>query len=83
MGENIEIKRILDILKNRKILIILILILFCTLGYVYSYYYVVPKYEATSTLLLIPNNDQENKTITNTDLTLNSGLISTYSSKTV
>jgi len=77
--ENIEINRIIDILKSKKILITLILVLFIVLGYFYSYHYVVPEYKSTSTLLLIPNNSNESKTITSSDLTLNSGLISTYS----
>lgn len=77
--ENIEINRIIDILKSKKILIAFILSLFIVLGYFYSYYYIKPEYKSTTTLLLIPNNSEESKTITNSDLTLNSGLISTYS----
>lgn len=77
-NENIEFNRILDILKNRIIFIVLILIVFTVLGYWYSYYCVTPEYKSTSTLLLIPNNDNS-KSITNSDLTLNSSLISTYS----
>lgn len=74
-NENIEFKRMLDILNNKKRIIALILILFIALGYLYSYYYVVPEYKSTSTLLLILNDDE---TVTSSDLTLNSGLISTY-----
>lgn len=77
--ENIEINRIIDILKSKKILITFILIIFIVLGYFYSYHYVKPEYKSTTTLLLIPNNSEESRTITNSDLTLNSGLISTYS----
>lgn len=79
MEENIEIKRILDILKSKKLLIVLILILFTLVGYVYSYKYTIPEYKSTSTLLLIPNETEEEKVITSADLTLNSELISTYS----
>lgn len=74
-NKNIEINRILDIVKSKKILIIFIIMLSTLLGYYYSYQYITPKYQSTSTLLLIP----ENTTITTSDLTLNSGLISTYS----
>ena len=59
-NESIEIKRILDILKSKKIFIVLILILFILMGYVYTYHYVVPKYKSTSTLLLIPSDTYEN-----------------------
>lgn len=78
-NESIEIKRIVDVLKGKLVLIIFILIIFMLLGYAYSYYYVVPKYKSTETLLLIPNNETEEQRITSSDLTLNSGLISTYS----
>ncbi len=85
-NENIEITRILDIMKSKKLVILLILIIFTILGYLYSYHYVVPKYKATSTLLLIPNSTTQEKVImtsdltVNADLTVNSGLIETYRS---
>ena len=44
-NENIEFKRMLDILNNKKRIIALILILFIALGYLYSYYYVFPEYK--------------------------------------
>ncbi len=78
-NENIEITRILDILMRKKFIIIAILIIFMILGCIYSYGYIIPKYKSTTSLLLIPNNTSENKTVTSTDLTLNSELIVTYS----
>ena len=78
-NENVELKRIIDILFSKKLLIIIVLIIFTLLGYLYSYEYVVPEYKSTSTLLLIPDGESENKAITTSDLTVNSGLISTYS----
>ena len=78
-NENIELKKLIDILLSKKILIVVTLIIFTLLGYVYSYYYLIPQYKSNSTLLLIPNSTSENRTITTSDLTLNSGLISTYS----
>lgn len=74
--ENIEIKRIFDIVKSKKLLIAFIVILFTLLGYVYSYYYVTPEYKSTTTLLL---TSEEDNVTTTSDLNLNSGLISTYS----
>ena len=70
-NENIELKRIFDILKSKMLLIVFILITFTLLGYVYSYYYVVPEYKSTATLLLIPNEGTEKQWITATDLNLN------------
>lgn len=71
------IKRILDILQSKELIVISILIASVLLGYIYSYGFVTPKYKTSSTLLLIPNN--ENEKITSSDLNLNSELISTYS----
>ena len=78
-NDNIEINRIIDILISKKILITFIFIVFIILGYIYTYNYTIPKYKSTSTLLLIPNNSIEKNTITTSDLTLNSELITTYS----
>lgn len=78
-NENMEVKRIFDIIRSKKVWIVLGLAFFTLLGYLYSYHYVVPKYKSTATLLLIPSSTSESKAITNSDLTLNSGLISTYS----
>jgi len=79
MGENVEIKRILDIIKAKIIIIVLILISFILLGYMYTYNYVKPEYMSTESLLLMTDSNSENKAITNIDLTLNSELIDTYS----
>ncbi len=73
-SENIEMKRILNIIYSKKILIALILIAFTILGSMYSYNYVIPKYRSSSSLLLIPNNTQESTGVTAQDLTLNSRL---------
>ncbi len=78
-NENIEIKRIIDILKRKKLIVVFLLVLFIIIGYFYSYHYITPEYKSTETLLLIPSSENENQTITNSDLTMNSGLISTYS----
>ena len=78
-NENIEITRILDILMRKKFVIIAVLIIFIIMGCIYSYGYIIPKYKSTTSLLLIPNTTSENKSITSTDLTLNSELIVTYS----
>ena len=67
---NIEMKRIFDILKSKVLLIMIIVLAFVMLGYMYSYYYVVPKYSSTETLLLIPNNEADGSMITSSDLLL-------------
>ena len=78
--EDIDIKRILEIIFSKKILIILILLLSITLGYVYSYYYKKPEYKSSVTILLVADENRVDKELTQTDLSINSSLISTYSS---
>lgn len=72
-----EMKRILSILRSKEILVSLIILVSVLLGTIYSYYFKTPKYNASSTLLLIPNN--ESQMVTSSELNLNSELISTYS----
>ncbi len=79
-NEEVDIKRILEIIYSKKLLIILILLLSIVMGYTYSYYYKVPEYKSSVTILLVADINKENQELTQTDLTLNSGLISTYSS---
>ena len=78
--EDIDIKRILEIIFSKKIFIILILLLSITLGYIYSYYYKQPEYKSSVTILLVADENKVNKEVTQTDLNINSSLISTYSS---
>lgn len=78
--EDIDIKRILEIIFSKKILIILTILLSITLGYVYSYYYKTPEYKSSVTVLLVADESKQEKELTQTDLSINSSLISTYSS---
>ena len=80
--ENIDIKRIFGIIFSKKVFItlVLILILSIMLGYTYSYYYKKPQYNSSVKILLVADEGKENKEVTQTDLAINSSLISTYSS---
>lgn len=78
--EDIDIKRIFDIIFSKKIFIILIIILSITLGYVFSYYYKQPEYKSSVTILLVADENKADKELTQTDLNINTSLISTYSS---
>ena len=44
-NEEIDIKRIIEIIFSKKLIITLIILLSVTLGYVYSYYYKKPEYK--------------------------------------
>lgn len=79
-NEEIDIKRIIEIISSKKLIITLIILLSVTLGYVYSYYYKKPEYKSSVTILLVADENKTDKSLTQTDVNLNNGLISTYSS---
>lgn len=89
--EEIEIKELFNIFWKKKFIIIVVAIIFAVVGGGYSVKFKKPMYKASTTLLLAQNyeqesNKQENE-ITQTDISLNQKLVSTYSelvkSKTV
>lgn len=83
--ENVDIKRLLKTLLSKKSIAIgIITILFTlALGYIYSFYFVVPKYKASTTIVLVKadtqNGNNNSDTITQSDITLNQKLVGTYS----
>ena len=82
--EEIDIKDLIDIFWNKKISIIVIVIIFIIIGSVYTYAFVVPKYTSSTTLVLTKVSDETTQTdkkdsITTSDMLLNSQLVSTYS----
>lgn len=81
--EEIDLKELLQMFWEKKIQIILVIAIFAVLGVIYSLTLVTPKYQASTTLLLAtnsaPNNAGGDSSITTTDVTLNSKLVSTYS----
>ena len=79
-NEYIDMKKILNIILSKKIFIATIILLSLVVGYFYSYYYKKPQYNSSVTVLLTRDEAQGEKQVTQTDLNLNSGLISTYGS---
>lgn len=78
--EEIDLKEIIGIFWDKKSTIILVIAIFMVLGFIYTSFILVPKYSSTTTLLLAQSASKENgESITTTDVTLNSKLISTYS----
>ena len=86
--EELDLKELLIIFWNRKYHIILIVALFITLGAAYSIIGVVPAYKASTTIVLakaeqsnpaVGTETVADTSITQTDLTLNQKLVSTYS----
>lgn len=78
--EEIDLKEIVGIFWEKKVTIILLMAIFMVIGFIYSSFFVVPKYSASTTLVLAQSaSSGEDGTITTNDITLNSKLISTYS----
>ena len=79
--EEMDLKEFLMLFWNRKVSIILITIIFMLIGIIYSVGFVTPKYTSSTTLLLATSESANSKTntITTSDITLNSKLVSTYS----
>ncbi len=78
--EEIDLKELLRMFWQSKTQILLIVAIFIVIGVIYTLGFVTPKYQASTTLLLATNSSSEKtESITTTDITLNSKLVSTYS----
>ncbi len=79
--EELDLKELLLVFWEKKVEIILIIAIFATIGVAYSLIFLTPTYKASTTLLLATNAPlgTEGTSITTTDMTLNSKLVSTYS----
>ena len=82
--EELDLKQLFKIFLNKRLHIIAIILLFLVIGSVYSFAFVKPKYKSYTTLVLaqtdvmVSENDKQ-QGITQSDLTLNQKLVSTYS----
>ncbi len=78
--EELDLKELFQIFWNKKLQIILIVAIFMVIGVIYSIGFVTPMYTSYTTLLLVKGEEENAKSdsITTTDLTLNSKLVSTY-----
>lgn len=78
--EELDLKDLFMMLWNKKLQIILIIAIFAVIGFIYTMGFVVPEYSSYTTVLLVgSSNNNTGNTITTTDITLNSKLVSTYS----
>ena len=83
--EELDLKEMLKIIFDKKFLIIGVTLICIALGGVYSYYLNTPKYKASTTLVLTKTDSDidgisvKTESITQTDLTINQKLVSTYS----
>ena len=86
--EEIDLKELFEMFWNKKVQIILLILIFMVIGIIYSVGFVTPMYSSSTTLVLVgtgSNNTDTNQTttstdgITTTDITINSKLVATYS----
>ena len=85
--EEIDLKELLLVYWKKKWFVAIVTLISIAIGYYYSYYHVVPKYESTTTLMLgkISNFSSDSTEIRDdyqiaqSEITINSSLVSTYS----
>lgn len=79
--EELDLSQLFELFWNKKIQIILIILIFIGLGIIYTIGFVTPKYTSSTTILLATEqgpNETAGTAITTTDLTLYSKLVATY-----
>lgn len=57
--ETFDINRFFKVMFNNKFYIAFIILLFLTIGYFYSFYYVTPMYKSSATVVLVQNDSLE------------------------
>lgn len=85
--EEIDLKELLSVYWKKKWFVAIVTLISLAIGYAYSYYHTVPKYEATTTLMLGRINNfssesaeaRDDYQIAQSEITINSSLVSTYS----
>lgn len=82
--EELDLKELISIFWSKRAQIILIIAIFMVIGVIYTIGFVTPVYQSSTTLILAKSDSNEgttknSDTITTTEITLNSKLVSTYS----
>lgn len=88
--EELDLKKLISIFWNKRLHIIVITLIAIIIGTIYSFYFVTPKYESYTTLLILGKGSTSSdsaaegqtpseQTITSSDLGLAQNLIGTYS----
>ena len=84
--EELDLKEVLKMFFEKRVMIIIIVLLFAIIGAAFSLYIMTPKYKASTTLVLTKTQETSveaggivTDSITQTDVTLNQKLVTTYS----
>lgn len=81
--EELDLKELISIFMKRKVLIIMVVIIFALAGAIYTLKFITPVYTSETTLVLVQAGTENNlqgdsSSITTTDVTLNSKLVDSY-----
>lgn len=76
--EEIDLKELFEFLKNKLGLLVMVTLGVCLLGCIYGIFIQKPMYKSYTTVILGGNETTTNNTITQSDITLNKNLVSTY-----
>ncbi len=82
--EELDLKQLVNIFWNKRLQIISIILIFLIIGVIYTFMFITPKYKSYTSLVLAKSDNvseevKDTSTITQTDITLNQKLVSTYS----
>lgn len=77
--EEINLKELFDYIKERILIMAVIILAVLIVGSAYSLFIKTPLYKSTSTLVLVSDEGTSTTTYTTQDVTLNNQLVSTYS----
>ena len=82
--EELDLKELFNIFWSKRLHIVLITAIFLVIGVIYSFVFVEPIYQATTTIVLAQSSkrttaSENESSITTNDLTINQKLVSTYS----
>lgn len=81
--EELDLKELFNIFWNKKLQIVLIVAIFGVIGIIYTIGFVTPMFNSSTTLVLATADNtveaEKTNSITATDVTINSKLVSTYS----
>lgn len=80
--EELDLKELISIFLERKLLIILVVIIFSLIGAIYTFNFITPIYRSSTSVILtqtgLYNSSGESAAITQSDITLNAKLVDNY-----
>ena len=83
--EELDLKELISMFLEKKLLIILVIIIFAIMGAIYTLKFIVPEYEASISLVLVQLGTEATTdsatSISTTDITINSKLVENYKKK--